>query len=256
MTMLSWFSADLHIHTVLSPCAELEMGPINIVETARDLQIDIIGITDHHAAGNVEAVLDRAGRDGPVVLAGMEVQTREEVHLLCFFPGVEQLQAYAAYIRKRLPPVRNRPEVFGDQVVVNAREEILYFEEVLLLNSVNASLEEAVQEALAREGLVIPAHVDKKAYSILANLGFIPPALPVAALEVTWPEKLPDLLQRYPAVKKYPLVSFSDAHTLSRLRKGSRTYFYLEEPSFVEIKKALQGEGGRKVVMGQAPGSC
>jgi PHP family Zn ribbon phosphoesterase len=255
LTMLSWFSADLHIHTVLSPCAELDMGPINIVETARELKIDIIGITDHNAAGNVAAVMERAGQEGPVVLPGMEVQTREEVHILCFFPDMEQLQAYAAYIRERLPPVRNRPEVFGDQVVVNAREEILYFEEILLVNSVTASLEEVVQEALAQDGLVIPAHVDRGAFSIMANLGLIPPSLPVAALEVAWPEKLPDLLLRYPAVGKYPLVSFSDAHTLSQFRAGYRTYFYLKEPTFKEIKKALQGEGGRKVVIRQAAGS-
>jgi PHP family Zn ribbon phosphoesterase len=255
LTMLSWFSADLHIHTVLSPCAELDMGPVNIVKAARELKIDIIGITDHNAAGNVVAVRDRAGKEGPVVIPGMEVQTREEVHLLSFFPEVKQLQAFAAYIRERLPPVRNRPEIFGDQVVVNGGERILYFEEILLVNSVTASLGEVVKEVLARDGLVIPAHVDRGAYSILANLGFIPPALPVAALEIARPEKLPDLLLCYPAVGQYPFVSFSDAHTLSQLKGRFRTYFYLKQPNFTEIKKALQGEGGRKVVIRQGPGS-
>ncbi|NLJ33553.1 MAG: PHP domain-containing protein [Firmicutes bacterium] len=250
--MLKWFSADLHIHTVLSPCAELDMGPINIVEAAEKLDMDIIGITDHNSAANVAAVMERADQRGLVVIGGIEVQTREEVHVLCLFPGLEQLSAYAAYIRSRLPKVPNQPEVFGDQVVVNGEEEILYFEETLLLSSVMASLEEVVARAVAWGGLVIPAHIDRPSFSVLSNLGFIPPQLPVAALEIAWPERISDILSRYPSLAQYCLVSFSDAHTLSQLERGFCTYFYLQEPTFIEIKRAFAGEGGRRVVIERA----
>ncbi|NLP17735.1 MAG: PHP domain-containing protein [Firmicutes bacterium] len=248
--MLKWFSADLHIHTVLSPCAELDMGPINIVETAGKLGLDIIGITDHNSAANVAAVMDRAAQKDLVVIGGVEVQTREEVHVLCLFPDLDQLLAYAVFIRERLPRVPNRPEVFGDQVVVNGEEEILYFEKTLLISSVTASLEEVVAEALTYGGLVIPAHVDRPSFSILSNLGFVPPELAVAALEIAWPERMPDILSRYPDLERYCFVSFSDAHSISQLKRGFCTYFYLQEPTFIEIKKALAGHEGRKVVIG------
>lgn len=252
--MLKWFSADLHIHTVLSPCAELDMGPINIVEAAGELELDIIGITDHNSAANVAAVMERAALKDLVVIGGMEVQTREEVHVLCLFPELEQLLEYAVYIRERLPEVSNRPEVFGDQVVVNGEERILYFEKTLLIGSVMASLEEVVAEALAHGGLVIPAHVDRPSFSILSNLGFVPPELPVAALEIARPERMPAVLSQYPNLEQYCFVSFSDAHTISQLKRGFCTYFYLQEPTFIEIKKALAGQGARRAVIGRVSG--
>jgi PHP family Zn ribbon phosphoesterase len=248
--MFRWYSADLHIHSVLSPCAELDMGPINIVRSAEKLELDIIAITDHNAAANVGGVLELTKGGYPRVIPGMEVQTREEVHLLCYFPTLSKLLDFASFIRDKLPGIPNRPEVFGEQVIVNAAEEILGFEDTLLASSVDASVEEVASKVVAAGGLIIPAHIDRPAFSLLANLGFIPPKLPVAALEVARPEKRQGLLRDFPTLNAYNLVSFSDSHFLGQMERNCRTYFYLKEPTFSELTMALQGLEARKVVIG------
>lgn len=256
MPLLNRYRADLHIHTVLSPCAELNMGPASIIREARRLGTDIIAIADHHAAANVPAVMENAGAGPPLVIPGMEVQTREEVHLLCLFPDLQTVDDFAAMIRKRLPPVPNRPELFGEQVAVNGAEEILYFEEILLAGSVEMSVEGVAKEVLARDGLLIPSHVDRPAYSLLANLGFLPPGLTVHALEVAWPEKLGKLWAAHPGLQEMPYITSSDAHFLSQMETAYVTVFDLAEPSFGEIKLALSGREGRRVAIEARSTGC
>ncbi len=247
MPILKRYSADLHIHTVLSPCADLDMGPVNIISAARRLGTGIIAITDHHSAANVPAVMEHAGDEPPLVVPGIEVQTREEVHLLCLFPDLHTLNDFARLIRDKLPLVQNRPDLFGEQVVVNGKEEILYFEEMLLTGSVGMTVESVAREVKMREGLLIPSHVDRPAYSLLANLGFLPPGLTVHALEIARPELKERLLAAHPNLKNSAFITSSDAHFLSQMDSAYMTVFYLAEPSFQEIRLALGGEEGRKV---------
>jgi len=247
--ILNRYSADLHIHTVLSPCADLDMGPVNIIRAARRLGMGIIAIADHHAAANVPAVMEHAGAAPPLVIPGIEVQTREEVHLLCLFPDLQALDDFAVLIRNKLPPVRNRPNFFGEQVVVNGKEEILYFEEMLLTGSVGMTVESVAQEVKMREGLLIPSHVDRPAYSLLANLGFLPPGLNIHAMEIARPEHLGNLLAAHPALRGTPFITSSDAHFLRQMDTAYVTAFYLAEPSFQEIKLALGGLAGRKAII-------
>lgn len=225
------------------------MGPINIVQTARCLGTDIIAITDHNTAANVPALQEQVGAGSPLVIPGIEVQTREEVHLLCLFSDLRTIDDFAALIRKQLPPILNRPELFGDQVVVNGAEEILCFEEILLAGSVDMAVEEVAREVIEREGLVIPSHVDRPAYSLLANLGFLPPGLKVHAMEIARPEQKDILLALHPGLAGIPFITSSDAHFLAQLDSAYVTIFYLAEPSFSEIKLALGGRAGRKVVI-------
>lgn len=141
MAKLKWLKADLHIHTVLSPCAELEMGPKAIVKAALDRGLNLLGITDHNAWANVSAVKELARHYGIDVLPGIEVQTKEEVHVLCFFPDIDCLAAAGKRIYDSLPVVPNRVDIFGDQIIVDAQENIIALEERMLLNSVDMSLE-------------------------------------------------------------------------------------------------------------------
>ena len=176
---------DLHIHTVLSPCAEIEMIPPLIVRRAQELGLGIIAITDHNCAANVEAVIAAARGTGIVVLPGMEVQTREEVHMLCLFDTLEQSNAWQAQVTAALPDARNREAFFGAQYVVDDTGDYRYTEERLLATSTTMSVEQVVAGANALEGICLPAHIDRPSFSILSNLGFIPPALPISGVEVS-----------------------------------------------------------------------
>lgn len=246
---LTRYQADLHIHTVLSPCASLDMGPANIVRAARRLGTGIIAIADHHSVANVRAVAEYAGAGPPLVIPGIEVQTKEEVHLLCLFPDLNTADDFAAQIRDKLPPVRNRPDLFGEQVVVNGAEEILYFEEILLAGSVEMTVEAVAREVIKREGLLIPSHVDRPAYSLLANLGFLPPGLTVHALEIARPQHIDKLLAEHPNLKDIVFITSSDAHFLSQMDTKYVTVFYLAGLTFGEIKLALGGKAGRRVLI-------
>jgi len=237
--MVSVYASDLHVHTCLSPCADEEMSPSNIVHTAREASVDIIAVTDHNSGKNARAVKEAAVELPLTVIAGMEVQSREEVHLLCLFGGVEILEEWDAFIYEHLPDVRNDPEVFGYQPIVDKEGYVLRFEEKLLINSLDLSLEEVIKGVADRDGICIPAHVDREAFSIIGQLGYIPPDLPVAAVEITGD-------QRDMVPEGYEVVTASDAHFL-RAIGTKRTLFLLEAPTLEEIRRGLRREGGRRI---------
>jgi PHP family Zn ribbon phosphoesterase len=237
--MVRAYAADLHVHTCLSPCADEEMSPRNIVRTALEASVDIIAVTDHNSGKNARAVM-AAAADLPItVIAGMEVQSREEVHLLSLFKSVETLEEWDTFIYEHLPDVRNDPEVFGYQPIVDTEGYVLRFEEKLLINSLDLSLEEVVKGIADRDGICIPAHVDREAFSIIGQLGYIPPDLPLAAVEITG-------AQRGVVPERYEVVTASDAHFL-RAIGTKRTLFLLEAPTLEEIHRGLRKEGGRRV---------
>jgi PHP family Zn ribbon phosphoesterase len=237
--MVRVYAADLHVHTCLSPCADEEMSPSNIVHMAIETSIDIIAVTDHNSGKNARAVMEAAADLPITVIAGMEVQSREEVHLLSLFGSVEILEEWDTFIYEHLPDVRNDPEVFGYQPIVDQEGYILRFEEKLLINSLDLSLEEVVKGVADRNGICIPAHVDREAFSIIGQLGYIPPDLPLAAVEITGD-------QRDMVPERYEVVTASDAHFL-RAVGSKRTLFLLEAPTLEEIGRALRREGGRRV---------
>jgi PHP family Zn ribbon phosphoesterase len=176
---------DLHIHTVLSACAEVEMIPPLIVQRALELGLGMIGIADHNCAANAAAVVEAAQGTGLTVLPGMEVQTREEVHMLCLFDALEQVERWQGTVDAALPRRPNRESFFGAQYVVDASGAHRYTEERLLATSTSLSVEQVAEGVVALGGMCIPAHIDRPSYSILSNLGFVPQGLRVAGLEIT-----------------------------------------------------------------------
>jgi len=111
--MLKPFLADLHIHTVLSGCAEVEMIPPLVLKQAKRLGLSLIAVTDHNACHNVEAMIQAAQGTGIHVLPGMELQSREEVHILCLFDTVPQCQQWQETVFTKLPSVSNKEDIFG-----------------------------------------------------------------------------------------------------------------------------------------------
>ncbi len=239
--------ADLHLHTVLSPCAEVEMIPPLIVERALRLGLGIIGITDHNSAENVAAVMEAARGSDLAVLPGMEVQTREEVHLLCLFDTLEQVLTMQGRVHNYLPPLKNRAEVFGAQFVVDAAGEFVRTNDRLLLTSISLSVEEVVERVRDLAGLCIPAHVDRPSYSLLANLGFIPPGVNFPALEISRQAIPSEVRRAFPDIADYTLIASGDAHRLEEMT--ARTLFQIEAPMIAELLLALAGGQGRGVVV-------
>jgi 3',5'-nucleoside bisphosphate phosphatase len=242
--------AELHVHTVLSPCAEVEMIPPLIIAAAQEMGINVLGITDHNASANAAAVMEAAQGSGITVLPGMELQTQEEVHLLCLFDSMHQLQAWQAVVDAALPELQNRPEFFGEQFVVDATGDFVRREERLLLTSCSLTLEEACQQAAALGGLVIPAHVNRKAYGLIQTLGFIPGSLAVDGLEISRHLSPTEACQALPQLAGYPLVQNGDAHRLDELMGVNE--FTVEAANVAELRLALHGQQGRRLVIKQS----
>src|ERR1044071_5279271 len=160
------FRADLHVHTVLSPCAEVEMIPPLIVQEALEKNIDLIAITDHNASANVGAVQKAAENTRLTVLPGMEVQSREDVHLLTLFDNLDVLETWQAQVEASLPNLSNCADYFGEQFVVDEIGEFVRRETRLLLTSTQFSIDEIFERVNALGGLVIPAHVERKSYGL------------------------------------------------------------------------------------------
>jgi PHP family Zn ribbon phosphoesterase len=242
--VLRFFLADLHIHTVLSACAEIEMLPEFIMERVQQLGLGLIAVTDHNSAENVAAMLATAEGTGVTILPGMEVQTREEVHLLCLFDTLDQVTLWQEEVYAHLPPLKNKEDVFGAQVVLSTEGDLSYNER-LLLTSTSFSVEEVAQRVRDLNGLCIPAHVDRPAYSIIANLGFIPPDLGIVGVEISHLVSLKEARTRFPQLEGYSLIASSDAHRLKDM--ASRTTFKMAEANVAELSLALAGEEGRTV---------
>ena len=242
---LRFFAVDLHLHSVLSPCAEMEMFPEFIVERAEALNLEVITVTDHNSCENAAAMIQAAAGTEITVLPGMEVQTREEVHMVCLFDTLEQAMRWQEMVYASLPPLENKDDVFGVQVILEADGEIAGYNERLLLTSSSFSVNQVVQQVRDLGGLCIPAHVDRPAYSLIANLGFVPPELDIPGVEISHLVSPQEARTRFPQLARYSLVASSDAHRLSDMSR--RTTLKMAAPTVSEIALALAGEDGRGV---------
>lgn len=238
--------ADLHLHTVLSACAEVEMIPPLIVRQALELGLDWIAVTDHNSAANVRAVMAAAEGTGLTVSPGLEVESREEVHLVCLFDTAGQAEAWGALVAWHLPARCNDERFFGAQFVVDASGDYVRTEERLLSTSTDLAVEDIVRGVNELGGLVIPAHVDRPANSLLANLGFVPPGLAVAGLEISRWTASEAFRQAHPELD-YGLVGSGDAHRLNEMLR--RTVVVCREPTVAELRRALGAEGDLSVTV-------
>lgn len=231
--------ADLHIHSTLSPCGSLEMSPGRIVKEAKEKGIQMIAVTDHNACDNVVYAKRVGDKVGVEVLPGMELQTEEEVHLLAYFGSLDAAFSFRNAIYGYLPDVKNDPEYFGDQVIVDEDENVVGFEEKLLLNSLSLSFDECVRMVKDYQGLPVPAHVDRTSYGVIGQLGFMPDYLDFAAVEVSRALTPERAVAKWPELEKYTIVSASDAHYPEDIG-AVVTLFLMEEPSWEGFKQALK----------------
>ncbi len=237
--------ADLHIHSCLSPCAELEMSPGNIVQAATSKGLDMIAVCDHNSAENVTAVIEAIGRTSLTVLPGMEITSKEEVHVVGLFADAEDAHWIQSLVYEHLEGT-NDETVFGVQVIVEADGTVVGYNDRLLIGATDLSLERLVEAIHERNGLAIAAHIDREVFGIIGQLGFIPPNISLDALEISSRVGLKEARSLFEAYQDYPFITSSDAHVLADVGSVS-TPLRMEGASFQELKKALKCENRRSV---------
>ena len=240
------FRADLHIHTLLSPCADLEMTPANIVAKAKESGLEIIGITDHNSTKNALIVKKLAQNEGIFVLTGVEVTTKEEVHCLAFFEFEYQLNEFQRFLDANITIIPNPDGHFGYQAVVDDNENILELIDNYLPAALKSSINDVQKTVENLDGIFTPAHIDRQTNGIFGQLGFIPPGLKFDALGISRLSSEKDVRKHHVIQNEITFIRNSDAHILNQIGEVY-TLFYLDKIGFSEIKKALNQQDGRFV---------
>ncbi|MCI8297251.1 MAG: PHP domain-containing protein [Lachnospiraceae bacterium] len=231
-------SYDLHIHSCLSPCGDDDMTPANIVGMAAILGLDAVAVTDHNSCKNCPAVLAAAKEYGILAIPGMEINTSEEIHAVCLFPDLDAAMDFDTYVYDRLMPFPNNEEIFGRQLLYDTEDQICGSIPNLLINATEISFEGLWELVRSYEGVMFPAHVDKSANSLMANLGFIPPDSQFKTAEVKDLRQLHRLKKAHPYLEGCRIVSDSDAHYLEHIHEPGLT-LPVEEKSARGVVEAL-----------------
>lgn len=243
---MNTYRADLHIHSVLSPCGDLDMSPGKIVDEAARKGLDMIAVTDHNHMGHARLARDLGARKGIWVVYGAEVTTQEEVHCLTFFDTDEQLGAFQMALFENMPKVKNDSSLFGYQVIVDEKEQILEEISYSLYPGVKWGIGEAAGIVHKLGGLFIPAHVDRPMNGLYAQLGVWPEGLDVDGVEVSWRTDTESIIREHPELATQTLIHNSDAHYLDDIGRNYSSY-RMESRNFEELRMALRGEEGRTV---------
>ena len=237
---MNLYRADLHIHTCLSPCGSLDMSPTVIVETALARGLDIIAVTDHNSTLQCPEIQALGAEAGLTVIAGAEVCTREEAHCLALFGTEEARVAFQQYLDRHLPSVPNDPERFGDQVWVNRNDEIMGEAPCLLISALDRNVNHVAAVVKGLGGLFVAAHVERPSFSLISQLGFIDPSLPLDAIEYTDASRFARLLSEQKYLSKYICYQASDAHYPEQI--GSKPCLIrASAPLFDNIRMAYSG---------------
>ncbi|MGD8522851.1 MAG: PHP-associated domain-containing protein [Desulfobacterales bacterium] len=235
----------MHIHTCLSPCSDWDMSPKKIVQRSLDKGLDVIAICDHNTAENVGAVM-KAGENREIsVLPGIEICSKEEVHIIALFDKLDSTLAMQDYVYANLTG-DNNPEIFGYQVVANEQDEVLGENPRLLIGATQLGIYDIVEKTHSLGGLSLSSHVDRTAYGIIGQLGFIPSDLKIDGVEVSYRVPLDKAVNEVPGIGKLPCMTASDAHFLDDIGKAW-TMFVMAKPTTNEIRRALRGKDGRRV---------
>lgn len=214
---------DFHIHSCLSPCGDNDMTPNNICNMAMLSGLDVIALTDHNSCLNCPAVM-KAGREiGLTVIPGMELCTCEEVHIVCLFSSLEGALSFSDRVRSSMPDIKNRPEIFGEQLIMNEKDEVTGSEEKLLTLACSIGCSEAVQTVREYGGICYPAHVDRSSYSVISNLGLISEDMGFSAFEISDSGDLNTLTAKYSVLGNMLCMRGSDAHYLENMSEHGYT---------------------------------
>lgn len=232
------YSYDLHIHSCLSPCGDDDSTPANIAALADLLGLDIVALTDHNTCKNCPAFFEAARNYSFLPIAGMELTTEEEIHVVCLFPTLEKALAFDEFVHEKIMPIPNKPEIFGNQLIMNSEDQICGTEEICLINATSIDLYSLVDIVKKYGGICFPAHIDRSSFSLLSSLGFFPEDLGIETVEIRYKEAVENLKNQHPYLHNCRIVHDSDAHTLENISLPEN-FLTLEEKSVPAVLKAL-----------------
>lgn len=231
---------DFHIHSCLSPCADNDMTPNNIAGMAALAGLNIVALTDHNSCRNCPAFFAAAKKQGIVPVAGMELTTAEDIHIVCLFEQLKDALAFNDAVDAQRIRIPNRTDIFGDQLLVDENDEVIGTESDLLSNATQLMIDDVPALVQQHHGICFPAHVDREANGIIATLGTFPDEPPFRVAEIHDAAKTGAYLEKYPRLRETLMVVGSDAHYLWDIRDKEH-YFELEDEPYSSdyIRKQL-----------------
>jgi len=238
--------ADLHVHTALSPCADDEMTPPGIVDAALAEGLCMIAVCDHNSARNAAAVQAAAG-ERLAVIAGMEITTLEECHVVGLFPDARAAEAAGAEIGATLPRIDDAYEAFfGEQRLVDAAGGDAGRETLALATATPLAVDAVVDLVHRHGGIAVAAHIDRASFGVIGQLGLFPVDAGFDAVELS--RHVPPGSEREAefAVHGLPVLHSSDAHYRSDVG-AVRTAIRCRQPDFRELLLAVHGLEGRGI---------
>lgn len=221
---------DLHIHSCLSPCADDDMTPNNIAGMATLKGLQILALTDHNSCKNCPAFFEACRKNGIIPIAGMELSTAEDIHLVCLFEDLKMAMAFDAEIEKHLPPIRNRADIFGNQLILDGEDCEIGTVENLLISATDLWVQEALDLARSFGAHVHPAHIDRESNGMVAILGDIPKEYGFECFEFKEQKAIGEYRQRFSEIGEDSVLVCSDAHRLWELNEAEHFLMLEDEP--------------------------
>lgn len=220
---------DLHVHSCLSPCGSDDSTPANIAGLAAILGLDTVALTDHNSSKNCPAFFKAAKEQGIIPVAGMELMTEEQIHVLCLFPSLEAAMNFDAFVYERLFPMKNDEAIFGRQVITDETDKEIGTVENCLINSVSIDLYSLGIEVRSRGGIIIPAHIERAAFSLISSLGFVPDDSGFDCVEIRSKEAVENLKKNHEYLNLCKIIHNSDAHELEAMSTGENKLLVAEK---------------------------
>lgn len=235
-------SVDLHIHSVLSPCGDIMMTPGNLVGMAKINGLDAIALTDHNASHNILSAM-RMGREYDItVIPGMELETSEEIHVVCLFTDTDSLTNFQNIVTEsyggNIP--KNRPDIFGRQLIYNENDEEYAELTHMLLTPTGISIDDSFGIVESLGGIAYPAHVDRDSYSVLSTFGMLPYGYKNGFVEISCDCDRKMLKRSFPELENYKLLPSSDAHYIDKIQEAGGAELLVSELSAKGIIEALK----------------
>ena len=236
--MMRRYYYDLHIHSCLSPCGDGDSTPNNIAGMASISELDIVALTDHNSCRNCPAFFEAARKYGVIPVAGMELTTSEDIHAVCLFERLEDAMEFDRFVEGQRLRIKNRPEIFGEQLILDGEDNPIGVVEELLTSATRLSVDSLCEIVEARGGVCYPAHIDRDANGIVAILGTLPMDIGFRRFEIRDPERIDEMCERYGIDKDAVIVS-SDAHYLENMRDKEYFFELPESEDENEVRREL-----------------